>query len=496
MRSTTTPDVLLVMTDQHRAGFTRGTGFALDTMPFLDSLGSAGTVFSDAYTSSPLCVPARVSMLTGRFPSAHRVRQNSTGQHALYGEDLLDVLRGRGYRLGFAGKPHIHRPLEDFDAHRGPYWHAGGAPRAEQDVAFDAWLEELDHGVALEPTPFALEQQLPHRIVSDAIEVVDELAATGDPWCTWVSFPEPHNPYQVPEPYFGLFGEDEVPDRAAGPEAQATKGPMYRWLGDLIESKRPGYDEHWRRYRASYCGMLRLIDDQLRRLVEHLGDRAENTVVVFLADHGDYVGDYGLQRKGAGLSEALVRIPLQMTGPGVRAGQVVEAPVSIVDVLPTLCALTGTPTPAGVQGRSLAPVLAGEPAPADELDSVYVELGYGGVPYSEDERPPLHYPYEGATFDELNTVTMSGGSRMVRAGDHKLVVGVDGAVELYDLRADPAELVNGADDPALAGVRADLLLLLARWSIRVADDLPVGAYVPKHVPHNWRWAAQPARPRR
>lgn len=482
------PNVLLVMTDQQRADLTRATGFTLDTMPRLDALGEAGTIFRSGYTAAPLCVPARVSMLTGRFPTAHRVRQNSTGQHAFFERDLLDVLREHGYRIGFSGKPHIHRPLTDFDAARGPYWHERGPADDEQDQAFDAWLAELDHGVAAEPTPFGIEQQLPHRIVDGAIEVIDELTKDEDPFFCWVSFPEPHNPYQVPSPYFEMFAEDEVPERLAGPEARVHKGPMFRWLGDLFEVKRPGFDEQWRRYRANYYGMLRLIDDQMARLLSHLGDRLENTLVVFVSDHGDFVGEYGLQRKGAGMPEVLMRIPMQITGPGVRAGQVLEEPVSLVDVLPTLCELVGAPVPEGVQGRSLAPLLQGDPAPPGEFGSIYAELGYGGVPYREDEHPALHFPYEGPTLDELNSVTMSGGTRMVRAGRYKLTLDVEGHVELYDLQTDPVELTDLAEDPALAPVRAELTELLGRWMIRVADDLPRGAYVPKTAPHNWRWA--------
>lgn len=476
------------MTDQQRADLTAATGFSLDTMPTIDALGRAGTVFSAGYTPAPLCVPARVSMFTGRFPSAHRVRQNSTGKQAFFGEDLLDVLRGRGYAVGFSGKPHFHRELTDFDAARGPFMHEGGAPDGEGDAAFDAWLHDLDHGVADAPTPFPLENQLPYRIVSGAIDVMDELASSqpGAPRFSWVSFPEPHNPYQVPTPYFELFDEAQVPARAAGPEARDAKGPMFRWLGELFETKRPGFDEQWRRYRASYYGMLRLIDDQIARLLEHLD--LDNTLVLFVADHGDFVGEYGLQRKGAGMPEVLMRIPFQVTGPGVRAGQVLNAPVSLVDILPTICELVDVPIPDGVQGRSLAPLLRGEPARSAEFGSIYGELGYGGVPYREDEHPALHFDYDGPTLDELNTVTMSGGMRMVREGRHKLTIDVDGHVELYDLQTDPVELVDLADDPDHASVRARLLETLARWMIRVADDLPRGAYVPKTAPHNWRWA--------
>jgi arylsulfatase A-like enzyme len=479
------------MTDQQRADFTAAGGLGLDTMPFVDALAARGTAFASAYTSYPACVPARTSLLTGRFPTAHRVRQNSLAGAASFSADLLDVLREAGYSTHFVGKPHVHRGPEDFDTFRGPYMHtrgpAGSAEDAGPNAEFDAWLDALDHGVHPEPTPFPLERQLPYRIASGAIEAIDE-ADPNRPMFLWASFPEPHNPYQVPEPYFSMFGEDAVPDRAAGPEAIADRSAPYRWLRELIEEKRPGYDEGWRRYRANYLGMLRLLDDQIRRIVEHLGPRADDTVIVFLSDHGDYVGEYGLQRKGAGLPECLVRIPLQFTGPGIAAQRRSEL-VSMVDVLPTLCELIGVAVPEGVQGRGLAPLLAGEDPPAREFDSIYAELGYGGVAYGADERPPLHFPYEGATFDELNSVTQSGGQRMVRVGRHKLVVDADGAGELYDLDADPAELHNLYDHPDHAGVRAELLGHLVRWMVRVADDLPTGAYRPKTVPHNWRWAA-------
>lgn len=481
------PDVLLIMTDQHRTGFTRRTGCPLDTMPTLDRLAGQGTAFDLAYTSYPACVPARTSLLTGRFPTAHRVRQNSNAEHAYYQQDLLDVLRKQGYRLSFSGKPHMHPGPADFDHYAGPYMHTTGPERTEQDAAFDAWLDDLDHGVADRPTPFPLETQLPYRITSDAIAAIDA-APADQPAFWWVSFPEPHNPYQVPEPYFDLFPPEAVPDRWAGPESIEAKGRGYRWLRRLVEEKRPGYDDHWRRYRSNYLGMLRLIDDQLARLLDHLGPRLENTVVIFVSDHGDYLGDYGLQRKGAGLSEALTRIPFQFTGPGIAGGAVREEPVSLVDVLPTLCELVGAEIPAGVQGRSLLPLLAGEPSPEQEFSSMIVELGYGGVPYSDDDRPPLHFDYSGPQFDELNSVTQSGGARMIRRGDHKLIMDVDGNGELYDLRVDPAELQNRFLDPELAAVREELTRLLLRWTIRVADDLPAGTYRPKTAEHNWRWA--------
>ncbi|GAB3828922.1 sulfatase-like hydrolase/transferase [Kribbella italica] len=487
----TRPNILLLMTDQHRADLTNqhrtaGSGLDLDTMPRLDQVAAAGAAFGRAYTSYPACVPARTSLLTGRFPTAHHVRQNSNAEHAYYSEDLLDVLRAAGYSLHFAGKPHMHRTEQDFDTYHGPFMHDRGPAVTESEVAFDQWLHDLDHGVADEPTPYPVEAQLPYRIVDGAIEAL-QVTTEDDPFFLWVSFPEPHNPYQVPEPYFSLYAEEDVPERLAGPEAIPGLGWRYRWLHELTTAKRPAYDDAWRRYRANYLGMLRLIDDQIARLLDQLGDRLDDTIVVFVSDHGDYVGEYGLQRKGAGMSDFLMRIPFVVSGPGVTAGPRDEL-VSMVDLFPTLCELVGAEIPAGVQGRSLAPLLAGEAGPDVEFGSIYAELGYGGVSYDESDRPPLHFPYQGRNYDELNSVTQSGGERMVVSGNHKLIVDDRGQHRLYDLSADPAELVDLADDPAHHAVHDALQATLLRWLIRVADDLPAGAYTPKTVKHNWRWA--------
>ncbi len=481
------PNVMLIMTDQHRAGFTAGEGFELDTMPYLDGLADSGTRFRRAYTTAPACVPARTSLLTGRFPSAHRVRQNSAVHEVLRGDDLLDVMRAAGYSLYFAGKTHMYRGgAEHFDSFAGPYWHERGPDTDEQQHAFAAWMSSVDHGPTTEPTPFGLELQFPHRIVSDMIAALDE-RDPDRPFFSWVSMPEPHNPYQAPEPYFSMFDEHSVPERSCGPEAADAKGGAWRWLHDLVEQKRPGYDEQWRRYRATYCGMLRLIDDQIRRLVDHLDSQGvlENTVVIVVADHGDYVGDYGLQRKGAGMPDVLMRIPFVVRGPGVVANENATDCVSLVDLLPTLCEVAGQEIPAGVQGRSLWPILTGAAYPEAEFDSIVAERGYGGLPYGAHERPPLHFPYDGTTFDELNSVTQSGTSRMVRHGDWKLIWHVTGERELYDLARDPMELENRWDDPALADVRAQLSDRMLTWSLRLTDDLPEAAYGPKRAAHNW-----------
>jgi len=154
-----------------------------------------------------------------------------------------------------------------------------------------------------------------------------------------------------------------------------------------------------------------------------------------------------------------------------------------------LCEMLEQPLPAGVQGRSLWPLLRGQPYARDQFRSVYAELGFGGLYYGEHERPPLHFPYDGPSFDELNSVTQSGTLKMLRQGQWKLLYDLLGQGELYDLARDPYELDNRFADPAYRDLRCGLVEELLRWTIRTEDDLPGGRYRTKQVARNWQAAA-------
>lgn len=501
------PDIVIILTDQHRADVSMREGFPLDTTPFLDGLAADGVWFDRAYTTSPLCCPARTSLLTGRWPSAHRVTENPAADVAVFDADLVQTARRAGYATAMIGKNHTYLSADDVD-HWAEFMHDGavrGEP-TEPEGEFDRWLGALRHRTSDEPTPFPVELQNPHRIVDEALRWVRE--ADERPILLFVSFPEPHNPYQVPEPYFSMFPPETLPSVGVGAEALPDRSFSWRYLRDLGEHAVDDYEGAIARSRANYFGMLRLIDDEVRRLHDGLEARhaSHERVLLATADHGDYVGEYGLVRKGAEIPDVLARVPLVVTGDRIgatggadahRASRpetgASDAHVSIADLMPTLCEAMGEPLPPGVQGRSLWPLLTGAPYPEAEFDSVYVEQGMGGLPYEASDVPdPMpglftDGPDGAPRFDELNAVTQSGRRRKLRSGDWTLYADVVGDFRLYDLSTDPDELDDRWDDPAARAARDRLTAQLVVWQMRAEDPLPVVArgYVRKQDPRNW-----------
>lgn len=475
------PNIILIMTDQQQARVCGREGFPLEVTPHQDRMAAQGVWFDKAYTATPLCGPARVSTFTGRFPTATGIRSNRVkgeGVEIRGKTDLLQVLRGEGYHTALIGKNHTHFAEKDFDfwyhhSHSGAYSNEGlsAEDRTAEVKAFDDWLRTLD--VEDTPTPFPLECQGPYRLVSTTEKWIREVKEQENPFFIWLSISEPHNPYQVPEPYFSMFRDQELPPIRGTRDSYKDMGFKYDFTGKHQRFAFSDYEQKQDHYRYNYYGMCRLIDDQLQRLDGMLEAEGvlENTLVVFVSDHGDFVGDYGLRRKGPGLSESLCRIPMIFRGPGVVPGQGPHpAHVQLVDLFPTICEWIGVPIPHGVQGRSLAPILKGEPFPEAEFDTAYCETGYGGRNYGWGDDPDMEkYTHPG--YNELNEYALGGSMRMVRHRDWKLILDAEGLLQMYDLQADPEELCNRAEDPAAADMRALLLQKLALKLIQLEDPI-------------------------
>ena len=487
------PNLIFIVADQRRYGLSKATGYALDTSPTLDRLQRRGIGFQHNYCTIPACVPSRVSMLTGRWPEATHVRSNFEANYASFSQDLYQVAKSRGYRTGLTGKNHTYLKPADVDvwrefSHEGGYITPDAPPRVQE---FDNWLKTLHYNMAEEVSPYPLTTQIPYRIVTEAMKFID---GSGDqPFLLQVSFPEPHDPEQVPAPYWNMFPPESVPPRCAGPEALKDMGPRAQWEYRLQQDNFPDTENHWRRYVSNYLGALRMIDDQIARLNEHLEKQnlSNRTVVVFTADHGDYLMNYGLGRKGVGLYEDLTHTPQIWWGYGVQPSKTVEQVfTSMADLMPTFCEAMGAEIPHGVQGRSLWPLLQGMEFPREEFRSIYSGAGLGGLYYDDSDHVPTsisHDPRRPGSWDELNKVTQSGTQKMVRMGDWKLVYDMMGYGQLYNLRDDPCELTNLFGKPQHAEMQAKMMAELVMWVIRSQDSLPTG---PQSTKYQTKWSSE------
>ncbi|MFC4673084.1 sulfatase family protein [Dysgonomonas termitidis] len=487
------PNIVVIMTDQQRADLCGREGFPLDVTPFVDRLAKEGVWFDKAYTVAPASSPARCSMLTGRFPSATHVRTNHNVPDIYFDKDLAGVLKENGYKTALVGKNHSYLKPSDL-SFWSEYGHWGKNKKITPgDKETARFLNQEAKGQWLEPSPIPLEEQLPTKIVDETLTWIE--SQKDNPFFVWVSFPEPHNPYQVCEPYYSMFSPDKLPLLKTSRKDLEKKGEKYRILAQLEDESCPNLEKDLPRIRANYIGMIRLIDDQVKRLIESLkaSGQFENTVFVILSDHGDYWGEYGLIRKGAGLSESLSRIPMVWAGYQIkRQIAPMVGHVSIADLFPTFCSVIGAQIPAGVQGRSLWPMLTGKTYPKEEFSSIVVQQGFGGANVPLDSS--LTFEQEGALtpgkiahFDELNTWTQSGTSRMIRKGDWKLVMDNYGKGELYNLKKDPSEIHNLFGDKKYSIVQTELLAGLVTWELRLQDPLPLPRkrYHFKQNPYNY-----------
>lgn len=490
------PNFVFIMTDQQRADLCAREGYPLDITPFVDRMAGEGIWFDRAYTPAPISGPARVSFLTGRYPKATRVKSNHNIEDVVCNDDMFSFARRSGYRTALIGKNHAHLKPQDADYWR-PYNHFGQQGQLnEKEQAFNQYLGSTDMYAYYDPAPFGAEMQHPHRMVDDALEWIGK--DEEKPFMMWLSFPEPHNPYQVSEPYYSMFPPEKLPPTRTDLKDLAVKGPEYELLYEMMSLGHQGYYENLGRLRSNYMGMLRLIDDQVARLVEQLrrDGTYENTVFVVMSDHGDFAGEYGLMKKGVGLSDIVARIPFVWFGGPIPTQGLSTAHVSLVDVFPTFCEMAGGEIPQGVQGRSLIEVVTGGDYPEAEFRSMMSEDGYGGQYYTKADG--TDYIREGAArkkpgfFDELNTWTQSGASRSVRMGDWKLEFDMLGNGEMYNVKSDPSEMKNLYGKKRYAAKQTELLAELLKWEVATDDPLPLPRhrYRFKRNPHNYQFCAE------
>ena len=491
------PNVVLIMADQMKATASHLYGSRFCETPALERLARSGVTFQQAYTPQPLCVPARVSLWTGRWPHAHGARLNETPMPP--GErHAFRVWHEAGYTLALIGKNHCFAEPDDkalFDVwcemgHEGLA--PGEKPRGMAWVRPEAAIEAAHAARAAMPRQaaaisYAVSDVDPRDassgvVAAQAEAYLERQAASQQPFALWVSFPDPHTPYEVPRAYAELVPPDavelpEVPDPDAADLPERTR--VLRALLGMDDAT----DDEKRALVSTYHAMVRFVDAGVERILDALERTglARRTVVVFCSDHGDFAGEHGMTRKGGAFYDCLVRVPLIVAWPGrLPAGVVDDAPVNLVDVVPTLLRLQGLEVPAAMQGQPLPTVTEAPPR-----DATFAEYGAGGPFCTRADLAALPQPRGlEAAKATLRWREAEGRRKMVRTRRHKLVTDPMGDIdELYDLETDPHEHRNLARQEGHEALLADLRGRLFAWSVMTEDarPLPLPAALPERL---------------
>lgn len=501
------PNILLITSDQHRGDAYGFEGSTVRT-PHLDLLASQGTRFSACITPNVVCQPARASILTGLLPLTHGVHDNGIDLD----EDIADrgfagTLGRAGYSTAFIGKAHFstyftHEPTtrpENVagsalygDGWNGPYmgfdrvemtlmghnyWLPERPPRGR---SYERWYHadglgglkdelykrrEGDDGGAAQTHHSALPPAWHNSswIGDRAVEFLrDHKRSSTKPFCAWVSFPDPHHPFDAPLPWSLLHPPESIKlpahrtldfdkrpwwHRAATESSPGISGEMKRVRQEYSRIA-PQSDQQLRHLIANYYGMIALIDHNVGRILSVLDelDLSRDTIVIFTSDHGEWLGDHGLVLKGPMFYEGLLRVGMLMRGPGIPAGKVVQDPVSTLDLAATIGDYSGTPITAASHSASLRPL----------LDAT----GGRSHAYGEWQLGP-------------NRCGVALDLRVVRTGNAKLTLELgSGAGELYLLDQDPHEMENRYDDPACRGLREELTDMIHSRPKDIRDPLP------------------------
>ncbi len=468
------PHVLYIMCDQLNADCLGYMGRRAVRTPHLDRLAREGAYFTRAFTPCPICMPSRVSFLTGRYPHSHGVYTNAAVDLPQETFSLPRYLRDeRGYWTGLVGKAHLGAwPGDGYD-YRVSQADPGRPDRYREYLVAQgltphamSFEEACDYGCY--DTPLDYEHTMEPWTGREAIRAID--AAGDQPFFLCVSFHGPHAPTEVAHDSPFRYDPNEIVLPAGSADEFETK-PLYRRAGveNLWNSNASG-EFALRQALARYYSVISAIDDNVGKILAHLEatGKLDDTLVIFTADHGDYAGEHGQYGKsGMEVAEPLYRVPLIFNWRGHTGPHRFSDLVEIIDFAPTICELVGLPIPPQVQGESLLPA----------LQQSHIQQGRGWV--GKD-----------AVFTEHPFL------KTIRTAQWRLSYYFDGRNlgEMYDLVNDPGETRNLFNDPAHVAIREELTHRLLNWLIRTEQPVAFGRGMGPLPAWSWYQHLCPERP--
>jgi uncharacterized sulfatase len=479
------PNILFITTDQQRRDTLGCYGNDLIQTPNIDKLADQGVIFDRAYCESPICLPSRVTMITGKKASHHGVTLHN---HSMRNDEktIGELLQTNGYRTHFIGKPHFksqqHRGTEEsiadwkdgkFEGWNGPYagfetiemilghsnslvGHYGQWLRKEHPEKYQLFrsdnLEPLNINDQTEQGTF--HNRIPEEIFSSTYvgdrtcAFIDSMKDTEQPFYCFASFPDPHWPIMPPEPYFSMYDNTEMPQNTPyNDEVEKSNYPPQ--FKKAKNGKRTHYDgggsymtnpEDTDKIMRPYWGAVSLIDKNVGRILAALEacGMNENTIVVFTTDHGEYMGAHGMMAKGGFLWQEFINVPFIIRYPkGIKQGMRSEALLSFTDIVPTLLDLANIKNDyLAVDGISQKEVLTGKHSKQRDCVTVI---------------HPSHIMDRNVP-DQHCLVTDDHWKLVYYAGHP--------TGELYNLQDDPHELNNLYNKPEFSEIQLELTLKL------------------------------------
>ncbi len=430
-------NLLILMSDQHSRKALGCYGHPLVKTPNLDRLAARGTLFKNAYCTSPICVPARASFATGRYVHDIGYWDNA---HAYEGATPSwgHRLAHHGHRVESIGKLH-YRSEQDptgFDRQHRPMHVVGGAGDLLGSLRDGTALLTKYRGYHLDAGPgTSTYTAYDQSITETSVSWLHDRARTADakPWVGFVSLVCPHPPLQCPPEFYQMYPPAEMPWPVLHDPGQRPEHPAARDHRKFQGCEEAFSEEVVRRSISAYFGLCSYLDANLGKVLDALdaAGLTDSTRIIYTSDHGEHNGNQGLWGKCT-LYEDSAGVPLLLAGAGVPCGKTVETPVSHVDIYPTIMAGVGIdPDP---DDRCL---------PGQSLFSL------------SDGRDP-----ERLVFAEFHAAASNTGGFMVRRGALKYVYYVGYPDQLFDLVQDPDETTDLAPDPAFASLRAEMETLL------------------------------------
>lgn len=518
------PNIILFITDQQRADHLGCYGNAVVKTPYLDAIAKRGWRADRFYVASPVCMPNRSSLMTGRMPSVHGARHNGIPL-SLQSNTFTELLVENGYHTALVGKSHLqnmtglgpqwpgphaaptqgeaHKPVPgNYDQEWGPLWRSN--PNQDMDTPFYGfsrvelavdhgdqvwghywqWLQKEHPDVAKQagpdhalPTPEyeltrvkqAWRTRVPEELSTTAyigdqtINLIKDYAGQEQPFFIMCSFPDPHHPFTPHGKYWDMYDPDNIDlPESFHASKQSTPAPHVAWLhqqrdNDKANKSTPAVfactEREAREAIALNYGSITHIDATIGKVTEELEKQgvADDTILIFMSDHGDYLGDHQLLLKGPIHFQSLIRTPFIWMDPQAPAAQHTStALTSTIDVAATILDRVGITPYNGIQGKSLLPLIRGQ---SETLrDALLVEEEGQRVMFGFNSRvrmrTVLHRQYRLSLYEN------------------------HGLGELYDLNDDPHELNNLWDNPQYQALQQEMLHILATTMISYSETSP------------------------